>query len=46
MMNVQAILVLAISLDDFSKDSSAFISSKDTYFQPSDYWNQHLHQLR
>jgi len=32
MTNVQAILVLTISLDDLSKDSSTIISSKDKYF--------------
>jgi len=29
MMNVQAILILTISLDDLSKDSSTIIFSKD-----------------
>jgi len=31
MMNVQAILVLTISLDDLSKDSSTIISSMDEF---------------
>jgi len=47
-MNVQALPVLTISLDDLSKDSSTIIyTSKDKYFSALRlaYWNQYLQEL-